>query len=133
MIRGFIIGTVSLNSVDFQFMPTIKQSRNLNAPNIPVVGANNSVLQATGGSNEITLETGFYVKTKTGLDVIDNLRRLEAFTYRDIEPVRIVIGDLFKNRLFILTGLEFEKHLLNPRNGYPQAAKVNIRAKEIRE
>lgn len=135
-MRGYIIGTESLKTIGFQFMPKVKHTRNLNAPNIPVVGTNNSILHATGGSSEYTLEAGFYVRTNRGEDVIAALRDLESLVYSEgngntLESVQLVIGKLFKDRLFFITNLDFDLDLLNPRSGYPQAAKVVIKLKEV--
>jgi hypothetical protein len=137
MDRGYIIGVKTLDTLEFQFLPRVREKRNLTFAEIPVVGANNSIFNATGGSADLTLDIGFYINDNSREDVIKAIRTLEAFTYtggngNDIETVQIVLGKLYKGRKYLITSIDNNPDLFDISKDFlPQSAKVTVSLKEV--
>ena len=136
MNRGYIIGVKTLDTLEFQFLPRVREKRNLTYADIPVVGANNSIINATGGNSDLTLDIGFYINDNGRKDVIAAIRTLEKFTYtggngNDIEEVQIVLGTLYKGRKYVITSIDSNPDLLDvSQNFLPQMARVTLSLKE---
>lgn len=92
----------------FQFMPEgVSYSRTANIQSIDVVGRNNNLYQYTGGTDVLKFSLDFFSDEQNRKDVKRKVDWLKSLTMSDggfgpARNVKIIMGDMFKNDVFIV-------------------------------
>lgn len=116
-----------------QFVPdSISVPRKANMQDTTIVGRNNEIMQYITGSETLSLNLDFYSDDDERKDVISTINWFKSLTYNDGAPgkfrnVRIVFGDLFKNDVWVLTGVDPDFSIFDSEKGWlPVMAKVKL-------
>lgn len=125
--------------LEFQFIPqkAISWSRSLQTETIYVAGRNLPKFQQGGGEETISFSLDFFADETERKQVIQKVEWLRARTYHEglnsrsqgkqIDRLKLVIGDMFKDEVWIITSLSAETDLFDRHDNYlPKRAAVNL-------
>lgn len=141
-MKGVLIDSIDGTKIEFQYIPEkINRDDSPKYAQFDVIGRSHPLYQfVSGGERKVSFELGFHWE-QNAQEVEQKISWLRSITYPDLgggsdikkapHPVILLVGELFKDTIFILKSIKTEYHtLFDQASGLPCYAKASLELAE---